>query len=215
MAKRLFRLSMLVDAAVLYDVTAAANKRAYNMEIVPVVGGGDDDGDGEMPASNGHDTSPRVPMITLLMPFFERNDEFDIKDALTFGVNRGGAKGAIYTAVLAAMREGLLKRLNPGRYKVMAGMKKAAAKAAANGGGKTRAPSSSAGREVGHEDFIGGVLAKQPMTRADIKAAFVADDRPERSIDGAMHRMKNKKLIAKSKDGTWQLTAKGATASAS
>lgn len=201
MAKR-FHVSMIVEASALYDVTAAAAKKAYNVQITPVL---DSDDEPAVTAGNGVDkTSPRIAIRTVLEPWWAKQKQFAIKDAIEHGKSHGGSRGAVYTATAAALRDGLLERLAPGEYRTLPALNQRL-KA---GGKKPRPDPTSMG--VGHGDFILGVLKRSgPVKRAAINYEFAATDRPVRSSDGALHRLTQKQLIKKNSEGLWELTAKG------
>src|SRR5205809_197070 len=101
MAKR-FHVSMICDAAALYDITAvAAAKKALDVQISPVMGGGNGDDD---EAGSGA-PSVRTPVRAILYPWMLKQKTFAIQDALRFAEEHGfdKGKGAVYTATLQAM----------------------------------------------------------------------------------------------------------------
>ena len=201
MAKR-FHVSMIVEAGALYDVTAAAQRKAYNVQITPVF---DSDDEPAVTAGNGVDkTSPRIAIRTVLEPWWATQKQFNIKDAIEQTTSHGGSRSAVYTATAAAVRDGLLERLAPGEYRVLPALKQHL-----KAGGKKPRPGATSA-DKGHGDFILEVLKRTgPVKRAAINAEFIAAGRPVRSSDGALHRLTQKKLIKKSSEGLWELTAKG------
>ena len=205
MAKPRFHVSMIVDAAALYEVTTAAAKRAYNVQITPVI---DDEATPPERKANGADPdAARTPARIVLYPWWLKHKTFNIADAMAYAKEHDCSKGAVYTATAEAIKHGLLERTSSGVYKTIPAALKAAVKSATKPAVIVRKTDSD--RQHGHGDFIIGVLKNGPLLRNAINAEFVSSARSVRSSDGAMHRLRQKKLIKQNADKTWELTAKG------
>ena len=63
--------------------------------------------------------------------------------------------------------------------------------------------------EVTHHDFVLKLIEGGTNKYADVKKAFADDNRNPRSIDGALGKLKQNKLIGNSGPGEYKLLAKG------
>jgi hypothetical protein len=195
---------MLLPAEGLHPVTSAAVlAKARDVQIQPVIES----------KSNGadHDAgAPRVSAWSVILPYLLEHKQFDIRDLLIHAREQGvNTKGAVYTAIGSAQKKGWLERVMAGRYKVLPAIKQAAKE---NLGKGTKTKSGQAmpqRRDITHMDFILQQLGKGVVTYKAIKQAFITDDRVPRSIDGALGKLKENKIIANSGPGEYKLLAKG------
>jgi hypothetical protein len=198
----LFHVSMIVSADALYAVTtAAASFKARDVQINPVLDSGH--------KSNGAADSneARIPTWKIMQPWWAQQKQFNVKDAIAFGFENGiNSKSAIYTAILTAMKDGWMERAGPGTYKVLPKLKQ-------DMKGGTPKPTRLAGatqrHEVKHTDFVLGLIKRGNVTYKSIKAEFTTAGRVPRSIDGALGRLKEFKMIGSTGPGSYKLLAKG------
>jgi hypothetical protein len=209
--RQLFHVSMVVDALLLHAVTtAAAAGKAFDLKIEPVI-------DKRAAAETDDSAEPRIPAKTFLIPWCAKQKQFSIKDAIRLGAEHGLSKGAIYTAVLTAQKDGWLQRTGPGSYKVLAAIKQALkALNNANGGSthgnaksqRTASPQRQR-NDVVHTDFILGLINRGNAKYVSLKDEFVQAGRAPRSIDGALAKLKASKMIATVALGEYKILAKG------
>ena len=204
MAKGLFHVSMIVDAGSLYAVTsAAAAGKASDVQITPVP---------DSAKKKSDDATPRIPVKAVLMPWWAKQKQFEMRAAIQLGEEHGYTKGGVYTATLAAMKDGLLVRTGPGSYKTTPALAKAVKTMAKSNGAAPASKPAKAAREqhnTGHGDFVLQLINRGEVTYKSIRQAFADDGRVPRSIDGAIGRLKKDKLIANSGPGEYKLLAKG------
>jgi hypothetical protein len=204
MAKGLFHVSMIVSADALHAVTtAAAQHKASNVQIEPVLESKKRD--------DGEQSEPRIPVRTVLTPWMAKAKIFNIKDAIEMGSGLGYTKGAVYTAVLAAMKAGQVQRTTPGNYKTLAAINKAAKVLASANGGSTHGNAATQRKVNGvtHRDFVLQQISKGNVTYKSIIEAFKQDGRVPNSINGAVGKLKESKEIANAGPGEYKLLAKG------
>lgn len=201
--RQLFAISMIVDVSVLHAVTSTIEGHAFDVVIKPVAAPEHLNGVGK----NGRTT--QASARTVLMPWLlQQKGEITSLDAVAIGDESSLSRSAVYTLMTKLMHDGTLKRIAPGRFVMTAAGRKRAAKAQGSDSNK-RAIEPQQRHEIKHTDFTLKLIKAGTNSYKTIRQAFAKDGRVERSVDGALGKLKQDKLISSSGPGQYKLLAKG------
>jgi len=200
-----FLVSFMIGTAALHSSTLMIEQNGgSNITIRPIAseGGG---------ADIGGSKEGKVSARTVMLGWLPHNPEFRTNEAIAYADEHGIGAGATYTMIATFMREGVLKRIGAGRYRVTKKLAKAAKQGTGTKGSKAKAKQHKQKFEPIHSDFILQKLKVNGGTRTyrDLKADFGADDRPTKSVDGAIAKLKEKKLLLVNGPGDYQLSVRG------
>jgi len=211
--RNLFHVSMIIDATGLHAVsTVAATHKAQNVEIKPVV-----IGNGEMPEGIGASgRTPQTTARTFMLEWMKTNLTFTTGEAVKAAEERGMSRSSVYTFInVAVNREKLLKRTAAGTFKVtqkgeMALLTPAQQRATRGNGGNGLHKTPAKPNEVTHRQFIlRAAKRRDQISYTELREKFREDGRNPKSVDGALGKLKDQKLITNVGPGAYKLTAKG------
>jgi hypothetical protein len=199
----------------------AVQKLAVKGEITSLGGGLYRKAMKALPAPVAQSPAPdRKPSRELILEGIGKRKRFKSIELTELFRSHGRAGSEMTSALYRMLEAGLIKRLAPGDYEVIPGVRLPKiglkqSKQAPEPPRKTRPPNPIARYDVSNKDLIlRHIVGKDEFTMSELVELFRKNNRPEKSISPQMTVMAQAKLVKSLGDGRYQVLVKGKKASA-